>query len=402
MPQDHQFLNIDHFAALQNNTGFELIVRQQPDRAQIGTNKDKIGDRSVDPPPIVQIKQKEASEQAFSNMLQSPCFFMMAEVIGPTDVQQAIPPHAFSGTLASSLHKLKDIDNNDGGFFIFPEISVRLEGSFRLRFKLYHIYQQQSHFITSLCSDLFTVYSSKTFPGIRESTFLSRSFSDQGARIRVKKSGKASKRKGSTLVISAYPGTSSRQRRNSQMNMMEDSSPHKTFRSSSLELSSDYEENTLIGRRTSYLIASHLSAGNMISDGKDPETHFPRTHAGTFSGSDMTSPAFVEYGLSKASTNLVSYSECSTNHLYPSHIPNAPHLQGDNSQVQKTSISLPSINANSSEYHETSDLPDQEKSEHSSPRSSIPDLFPNTFITYLHQSNIPLSSENGRTHSQRR
>ncbi|CAG8537854.1 16914_t:CDS:2, partial [Acaulospora colombiana] len=36
-------------------------------------------------------------------------------------------------------------------------------------------------------SDVFTVYPPKTFPGMSESTFLSRSFSDQGVRIRIRK-----------------------------------------------------------------------------------------------------------------------------------------------------------------------------------------------------------------------
>lgn len=39
----------------------------------------------------------------------------------------------------------------------------------------------------STASDPWTAYSSKTFPGICESTFLSRCFSDQGVRIRIRK-----------------------------------------------------------------------------------------------------------------------------------------------------------------------------------------------------------------------
>lgn len=41
--------------------------------------------------------------------------------------------------------------------------------------------------IQSVISDVFTVYSPKAFPGMSESTFLSRSFSDQGVRIRIRK-----------------------------------------------------------------------------------------------------------------------------------------------------------------------------------------------------------------------
>ena len=62
---------------------------------------------------------------------------------------------ALAGTLVSSLHRLKDVDNSgtfsivitslyvltlaDGGFFVFPDVSVRLEGEFRLRFSLFEM-----------------------------------------------------------------------------------------------------------------------------------------------------------------------------------------------------------------------------------------------------------------------
>lgn len=41
-------------------------------------------------------------------------------------------------------------------------------------------------------SDVFTVYSPKLFPGMSESTFLTRSFSDQGVRIRIRKENRVS------------------------------------------------------------------------------------------------------------------------------------------------------------------------------------------------------------------
>ena len=36
-------------------------------------------------------------------------------------------------------------------------------------------------------SDLFPVHAAKSFPGMSESTFLSRSFGDQGVRLRIRK-----------------------------------------------------------------------------------------------------------------------------------------------------------------------------------------------------------------------
>lgn len=37
----------------------------------------------------------------------------------------------------------------------------------------------------------FTVYSTKNFPGTLDSTFLSKTFSDQGARIKIRKDNRA-------------------------------------------------------------------------------------------------------------------------------------------------------------------------------------------------------------------
>jgi len=42
-------------------------------------------------------------------------------------------------------------------------------------------------FLKSITSEIFQVFSTKLFPGMLDSTFLSRSFSDQGVRIRIRK-----------------------------------------------------------------------------------------------------------------------------------------------------------------------------------------------------------------------
>lgn len=98
------------------------------------------------------------------------------------------PAHrALAGTVVSSLNRLKDIDNSDGGFFVFGDMSARMEGHFRLRFTLFEMVEGQVVHVMSTASDPWAAYSSKTFPGICESTFLSRCFSDQGVRIRIRK-----------------------------------------------------------------------------------------------------------------------------------------------------------------------------------------------------------------------
>ncbi|RIB16041.1 velvet factor [Gigaspora rosea] len=114
---------------------------------------------------------------------------MCANLVHPSSNSEhfAISSKYLAGTIVSSLHKLKDIDNSDGGFFVFGDISVRVEGRYRLQFSLFEIIESEVVHIQSILSDVFDVYSPKTFPGMSESTFLSRSFSDQGVRIRIRK-----------------------------------------------------------------------------------------------------------------------------------------------------------------------------------------------------------------------
>ncbi|KAI9777608.1 MAG: hypothetical protein M1839_008662 [Geoglossum umbratile] len=166
---------------------YELHIRQGPERARVAGVKEK--DRKpVDPPPIIQLRIKDDSDPA-QNYLQSPYYFMCCNLYDPVHEQPATSaPHtALAGTLVSSLHRLKDIDNSDGGFFVFGDLSVKLEGEYRLRFSLFEMLKSEVVHIKSIISGRFVVYATKNFPGMSESTFLSRSFGDQGVRLRIRK-----------------------------------------------------------------------------------------------------------------------------------------------------------------------------------------------------------------------
>ncbi|CAO3620700.1 unnamed protein product [Mucor hiemalis] len=171
---------------------FSLVVRQQPCKARLCSFKEKVDRRPIDPPPIIQITSNNQSDDDF---LQNPYFFLYAtltDASGETDLHFVNGNRTTAGTVVQSLHKLKDVDNTDGGFFIFSDISVRLEGFYRLKFTLYEIEGQYVNRMCSIISDIFQVYSPKSFPGMSESTFLTRSFSDQGVRIRIRKEPRSS------------------------------------------------------------------------------------------------------------------------------------------------------------------------------------------------------------------
>ncbi|KAI7862696.1 velvet factor [Spinellus fusiger] len=114
---------------------------------------------------------------------------MCANLTHSEDNNEVYTPNhnALSGQAVSSLYKLKDIDNNDGGFFIFGDLSVKVEGRYRLKFTLFEITNAGAVAGQVIFSNPFVVHSTRTFPGVLDSTFLSRTFSDQGARIRIRK-----------------------------------------------------------------------------------------------------------------------------------------------------------------------------------------------------------------------
>ena len=102
------------------------------------------------------------------------------------------------------------------GYFLFPDLSIRHEGMYKLRFSLYEQpkeagmnsaklnpnhpshpevrrkrlpldAQHHNEFRASIHTESFNVFSAKKFPGLSESTLLSKTLSDQGCRVRIRR-----------------------------------------------------------------------------------------------------------------------------------------------------------------------------------------------------------------------
>ncbi|KAJ5637719.1 Velvet factor [Penicillium lividum] len=171
-----------------SSSDFDLTIRQQPDRARVAGGKEKER-KPIDPPPIVQLRVREEGSYLAQHYLQSPYYFMCCSLYDASDDRPVpvAPSTALAGTLVSSLHRLKDVDNSDGGFFVFGDLSVKIEGEFRLKFTLFEMRRDQVTYLKTIISDRFTVSPPKSFPGMMESTYLSRSFADQGVKLRIRK-----------------------------------------------------------------------------------------------------------------------------------------------------------------------------------------------------------------------
>ena len=130
------------------------------------------------------------------------------------DQYTAIKMRNLVGASVASATKLYDLDGNLGIFFVFQDISLRMEGVFRLQFSLIDIGSPLSHNVNTTTvsqvlsvveTDPFVVYTAKKYPGVVHSTPLSKCFARQGIKIPIRKekvNHKTSKRnaRGSSLT----------------------------------------------------------------------------------------------------------------------------------------------------------------------------------------------------------
>ncbi|KAL6357671.1 hypothetical protein LRP88_07844 [Fusarium phalaenopsidis] len=104
------------------------------------------------------------------------------------------------GSLAASAFRLCDTEERLGIWFVLQDLSVRTEGPFRLRFSFVNVgrpggqggpgsnvNQGRAPILSSCFSEVFNVYSAKKFPGVCESTSLSKTFAAQGIKIPIRK-----------------------------------------------------------------------------------------------------------------------------------------------------------------------------------------------------------------------
>ncbi|KAG6010163.1 hypothetical protein E4U21_007640 [Claviceps maximensis] len=106
------------------------------------------------------------------------------------------------GSLAASAFRLSDTEDRIGIWFVLQDLSVRTEGPFRLRFSFVNvgppsgaprdagapkINKRRAPILACCFSEVFNVYSAKKFPGVCESTPLSKTFATQGIKIPIRK-----------------------------------------------------------------------------------------------------------------------------------------------------------------------------------------------------------------------
>lgn len=176
--------------------------------------------RPVDPPPVVELRIYEGEERNDVTFSHNASFFLFTTLEharpmaqGRVPVTQNITPVLTGMPVAGMAYLDRP---KAAGYFIFPDLSVRHEGKYRLSFNLYEelkeskdadvappeeglntndkLLQSNSmapkahvHYRLEVKSEAFDVFSAKKFPGLSESTQLSRLVAEQGCRVRIRR-----------------------------------------------------------------------------------------------------------------------------------------------------------------------------------------------------------------------
>ncbi|KAJ2852113.1 hypothetical protein IWW36_000492 [Coemansia brasiliensis] len=194
-----------------------LSIVQQPKRARVG----QLGEREkrvVDPCPIVQLRILRADGSEDTQAMWEHIFVMHATLFDETGTVECSSARAAAGStpyagaqqqagdepyerivfgsLVSSAYYVRDLDERPGCYFCFPDINVRRPGTYRLRFSLLQLPRTEREAVepTSILghvmSDPLRVFTPKEFPGVDESTPLTKKFAAQGVGISIRNKGR--------------------------------------------------------------------------------------------------------------------------------------------------------------------------------------------------------------------
>jgi hypothetical protein len=179
--------------------------------------------RPVDPPPVVELRifdgPIEHGKDITFNYNANLFLFASLEHARPIaqmrgQASASNTPPVLTGFPVAGMAYLDR--PQEAGYFLFPDLSVRHEGRYRLKFNLFEQTKEEGDFDKVLSeskrclgeqtesfdwrmdinSDDFTVFSAKKFPGLSESTALSRTVAEQGCKVRIRRDIRMRRRDG--------------------------------------------------------------------------------------------------------------------------------------------------------------------------------------------------------------
>ncbi|KAJ3738676.1 velvet factor [Lentinula detonsa] len=156
------------FIGLYNRREYELTVRQEPKQARmcgvggkgsfftssllikyLNLHLFSADRRPIDPPPIVQLRvidplqRSNPTSNLTGRQIPRPS---SPTALSPTTTIASSPAPTLSTATTRDASSASDAStanpqhaNEDAGFFVFPDLSVRTEGSYRLKLSLYEV-----------------------------------------------------------------------------------------------------------------------------------------------------------------------------------------------------------------------------------------------------------------------
>ncbi|CAO3608839.1 unnamed protein product [Mucor hiemalis] len=282
-----------------------------------------------------------------------------------------------SGSTVSSLYRLRDVDNSDGGFFVFGDLAVKKEGKFKLRFSLFEIVEGQVKNKRTILSDTFTVYLPKRFPGPVEATFLSRTFSDQGVKMRIRKEHRLQSRKRKSEPSTDVLPTTKKYLSRKTNTLIASSSP------SYADASASVHSDVFFGRWQAKT-TNKEQVGGTITPPEDPRPKNIVQHSRQYSDPmrAFPSPESTIYSGCRASSRSMSWEHrTEQKHSWP--VANTNHMTSPQSLIVANHLTdspppmamqLPPPTSSLAKYHTCSDNNYKNNSRLPSPPISITDI----------------------------
>lgn len=202
---------------------YTLEVIQNPVRARMCGFGDK-DRRQITPPPCIRLRMFDSITgfeiKDISN-LDVSCFALSVELwsideavnmslvlpsgqvynndsdpVAASSSASIVPTKNLIGSLVATAFKLYDLNDEQGIWFIMQDLSIRTEGDFKLKFSFFNLCDAfnsngTAQILCSTFSEPFRSYSAKKFPGVIDSTSLSKCFAIQGIRIPVRRDKKS-------------------------------------------------------------------------------------------------------------------------------------------------------------------------------------------------------------------
>ncbi|KAG8999613.1 hypothetical protein FRB90_012028 [Tulasnella sp. 427] len=194
----------------------ELSEYQKPDLGRKFAKRDR---RPLDPPPVVRVRLWEVFDAGLHSQTERELTAEEIEIQGlvaHVDLFRAnsdgsiqadnpaetanLTKHCFGSSFVHATHIL-DLTGQPAIIFVFADLSVRLEGVFALRYRIFDLVSRMEGLdeipvAAELYGGVFTVYSTKEFPGLTASTPLTKHLSRWGVRVNLREGERKRKASG--------------------------------------------------------------------------------------------------------------------------------------------------------------------------------------------------------------